>query len=138
MVKVTHNHDGFFQLKSGRSPGSPASTKICTSSSHFPETNIHNLPHQVQSSMSIDTNRSWTRVESRKKGRLPKRGQATASDDHDHANVGTETTSSPLTGTDLDNEDGDEDKEKKQSMESEMRRPLAERMLPKARKTGVE
>ncbi|KAG6829929.1 hypothetical protein H0H87_009787 [Tephrocybe sp. NHM501043] len=83
----------------------------------------------IQSSASIDTDGSWTRVESR-------RGK--------HS-VGATTSASEAATTEAEHDgeeelqEGDGDRQfHMRASTTEQRRPLAERLLPKPRKTGVD
>lgn len=96
-----------------------------------------------QSSVSIDTDGSWTRVES---GRRVHGGAASASDapsadlTTSDAGITTPVTgdSSPVLGrTEVEQEEA-EGLEYSSRTAAGARRPLAERLLPKPRKTGVD
>ncbi|KAG6860824.1 hypothetical protein C0995_007155 [Termitomyces sp. Mi166 len=102
-----------------------------------PEATTRHL-NKVQSSVSIDTDGSWTRVESRrnKSGRSVDVTTTSASD-ADPA-TGTSSPVAERTDVDLEADVDDDDHFYTRSSNPEQRRPLAERMLPKPRRTGVE
>ncbi|KAG6813342.1 hypothetical protein H0H92_011890 [Tricholoma furcatifolium] len=103
-----------------------------TPATSSPETSTRPLA-KLQSSMSIDTDSSWTRVESRKT-RAARLGDA-ATTSASEADPTTGTSSPVAERTDADDEDH---LYTARSLTSEPRRPLAERLLPKPRKTGVD
>ncbi|KAG6895314.1 hypothetical protein C0992_001984 [Termitomyces sp. T32_za158] len=112
-------------------------TPPSTSATSSPEATTRQLK-QVQSSVSIDTDGSWTRVESHrnKSGRFVDVATTSASE----ADPATGTSSPVAERVDLDAEThvGDDNHFFTRSSNAEQRRPLAERLLPKPRKTGVE
>ncbi|KAG5719198.1 hypothetical protein E4T56_gene11766 [Termitomyces sp. T112] len=110
-------------------------TPPSTSATSSPEFTNRQLG-KAQSSISVDTDSSWTRVGSRriKSGRSVDINTNSTSE----ADPATGTSSPVAKPTDIDADVDEDDHFYTRSSNSEQRRPLAERMLPKPRKTGVE
>ncbi|KAF5368715.1 hypothetical protein D9615_010318 [Tricholomella constricta] len=122
-------------------PLPPPSTSTAASS---PE--IRALKHSIQSSASIDTDGSWTRVEPRR-SRAPGTSAAelttttATTTSASEADAPTPGTASPVADrTDDNDNDNDNDNDHGFVARSvpDSRRTLAERLLPKPRKTGVD
>ncbi|KAL0955265.1 hypothetical protein HGRIS_004155 [Hohenbuehelia grisea] len=106
-------------------------------------------PH-THSTTSIDTDGSWTRVESKRRRRDAPQGEGQAGDTDGGPSSTLEVTTSdagattPVTGTSSPIAERAEDDDEEQGFLAsiarapETRRPLAERLLPKPRKTGVD
>ncbi|KAK7041781.1 hypothetical protein VNI00_009070 [Paramarasmius palmivorus] len=97
-------------------------------------------PALDQSTISIDTDGEWTRVEAR-----PKKTKATVLKADDSApEAGARTVDSLSTGEDVGpatasvTTSTSDDEEEEPRRNDGQRRPLAERLLPKPRKTGVD
>jgi hypothetical protein len=85
---------------------------------------------------TVEDGESWTRVETRKKSAKGVEGAPVSSD----AGITTEVTgtSSPATGGTDAGTEADSGNDDGMMRKEETRRPLAERLLPKPRKTGVD
>lgn len=116
--------------KQGKRQDQPHSLVQVSSSTSSPET--HSLKHPAPSTASLDTDGSWTRVESRRNRTGPSVDLTTTS--ASEADAPITGSSSPVAER---TEDDDEQLYTARSL-TEPRRPLAERLLPKPRKTGVD
>lgn len=126
--------------------GSAVAKSAFAASEHIPQPQIHPQPKPVKqvtllecepsrlrSSPSFDTDSSWTRVELR---RLKPDGNADANvvvaTDFTCSDVGASTTGDSTVAENTEEEAGDP------TVSTDTRRTLAEKLVPKPRRTGVE
>ncbi|KAG6916726.1 hypothetical protein DXG01_005606 [Tephrocybe rancida] len=114
----------------------PAKKEKQTTPTSSPDTSTRPLK-KWQSSMSLDTDGSWTRVESRKGKSGPSVDVTTTSASEADPATGTSSPVAERTDADAEEEGEEHLYTQEGTSTTEQRRPLAERMLPKPRKTGV-
>ncbi|KAG6900038.1 hypothetical protein C0993_003830 [Termitomyces sp. T159_Od127] len=130
--KASTNKDKSKNKDTGK-PTIPPSTSTTSS----PQAATRQL-NKVQSSVSIDTDGSWTRVESHRNKSARSVDVTTTSASEADPATGTSSPLAERTDIDVEPDIDDDDHFFTRSSNPQQRRPLAERMLPKPRKTGVE